>query len=76
MGFWILFASNICAYYLLGKKKSIGFIIGFLGSALGILLFLNNIPMIIMYTTFGVLNIKNYLEWKEIRVYGINSSSK
>lgn len=68
MDFWILFALNILAYYLIGKKESIGFGIGFIGCILGIVLFKNNLPMVVMYSSFGILNVKNYLEWKIVKI--------
>lgn len=63
IAFWTLLVLNIYAYYLIGKKNNIGFILGFIGCVIGVLVFLNNTPMIIMYLLFGALNIKNYLEW-------------
>jgi hypothetical protein len=64
---WIILIFNLYAYYLIGKKNKLGFIIGTLGSILGIILFIiiPSIPMIIMNAAFLVLNIINYIKWRK-----------
>lgn len=64
---WVVVALNIYAYYLIGNQKKLGFIIGAVGSILGVIFFstiLLSIPMIIMNLLFGILNIRNYLKWE------------
>lgn len=61
---WILMILNLYSYYLIGNKKSIGFILGLIACILGIMLFYNMISMIIMYILFGLLNIKGFYQWK------------
>ena len=62
---WILTILNLYAYYLISCSKSSGFLLGLIGSILGIVLFaiIFSIPMIIMYASFAVLNWKGYLNW-------------
>lgn len=65
---WALLVLNIWAYYLIGCKKSSGFILGLVGCIIGMVLFTLvsfSIPMIIMYVLFGTLNIINYLKWQK-----------
>lgn len=64
---WFIMLLNLYAYYLLGKKNKFGFILGLIGSILGIFMFTYftiSVAMIIMYSVFSILNIKNYIEWK------------
>lgn len=61
---WILMALNLYSYYLIGNRKSIGFILGLISCILGIVLFYNMTSMIIMYICFGLLNIKGFYQWK------------
>ena len=63
---WILTTLNLYSYYLIGNKRIIGFILGTLACILGTILFSMltfNIPMLIMYIIFGILNIINYFKW-------------
>ena len=63
---WSLMILNLYSYYLIGCKKNIGFILGFIGCVVGVILFTIftfNTPMVIMYLAFGVLNITNYIKW-------------
>lgn len=68
---WILTTLNLYSYYLIGNKRIIGFILGTLACILGTILFsilTFNIPMLIMYIIFGILNIINYFKWlKELK---------
>lgn len=45
---WILMILNLYSYYLIGNKKSIGFILGLIACILGIMLFYNMISMIVI----------------------------
>ena len=65
---WLTMILNLYSYYLIGNKNKFGFILGFIGCIIGILLFSIlsfSVPMIIMYLCFGYLNIKNYIKWKK-----------
>lgn len=68
---WVLTTLNLYSYYLIGNKRIIGFILGTFACILGIILFsilTFNIPMLIMYLIFGILNIINYFKWlKELK---------
>ena len=55
---------NLYAYFLISNKKRIGFILGTIGSLLGIILFYKMYSLVIMYAVFSVLNIRGYLKWK------------
>lgn len=61
---WVLMILNLYSYYLIGNRKSIGFILGLIACILGIILFYNMISMIVMYIFFGFLNIKGFYQWK------------
>lgn len=64
---WGVMLLNLYSYYLIGNKKSFGFIFGIIGSICGLFMFSYislSIPMIIMYGSFGVLNLINYKKWK------------
>lgn len=61
---WILMILNLYSYYLIGNRKSIGFILGLIACIFGIILFYNMISMIVMYIFFGLLNIKGFYQWK------------
>ena len=56
---------NLYAYYLISNKRIIGFILGAIGSILGIILFWNMISIVIMYLVFTVLNIRGFLKWNK-----------
>jgi len=57
---------SLYSYYLICVKKKIGFIVGLIGSIIGIIFFFNlSISLIIMYLSFGVLNIIGYLKWEK-----------
>ena len=56
---------NLYAYYLISNKRIIGFILGAVGSILGIILFWNMISIVIMYLVFTVLNIRGFLKWNK-----------
>ena len=65
---WGLMLLNLYSYYIIGLKKKLGFILGFIGCILGIILFTFlqfSFPMIIMYIFFGYLNINNYIKWSK-----------
>lgn len=65
---WVLLIMNLYSYYLIGCKKNIGFLLGFIGSIIGLILFsfiITSIPMIIMYLSFAILNCINYIKWKK-----------
>ena len=51
---------NLYAYYLISNKRIIGFILGAIGSILGIILFWNMISIVIMYLAFTILNIRGF----------------
>lgn len=55
---------NLYSYYLIGNKKSFGFILGIIGCIIGIILFYEMKSMIIMYSLFAILNFKGYLQWR------------
>lgn len=66
---WAIMILNLYSYYLIGCKKKIGFLLGIIGSIIGLLLFslvIFSIPMIIMYLSFAVLNYINYKKWQQI----------
>ena len=68
---WILLIMNLYSYYLIGCKKNIGFMIGFIGSLVGLIIFIFvilNPPMIIMYIAFAILNCINFIKWKKYEV--------
>ena len=58
---------NLYAYYLISNKRVIGFILGAIGSILGIILFWNMISIVIMYVVFTILNIRGFLKWNKIQ---------
>ena len=63
---WILMGLNLYSYYLISNKKSIGFIVGLIGCIVGIIFFrITSVSMIIMYITFGILNIRGYILWNQ-----------
>lgn len=65
---WSLMILNLYSYYLIGNKCKIGFVLGLLGCLIGVLVFslyTFSIPMIIMYVTFGILNITNFIKWSK-----------
>lgn len=64
---WLVMILNLYAYYLIGNKNKNGFIIGLIGCILGFIVFMYsfNLPMIIMYVMFGILNLKSYIKWKK-----------
>ena len=64
---YLLLVMNLYSYYLIGCKKNIGFLLGIIGSVIGLILFsfvIKSIPMIIMYLSFAILNYTNYTKWK------------
>ena len=64
---YLLLVMNLYSYYLIGCKKNIGFLLGIVGSVIGLILFsfvIKSIPMIIMYLSFAILNYTNYTKWK------------
>lgn len=64
---YLLLVMNLYSYYLIGCKKNIGFLLGIIGSVIGLILFsfvIKSIPMIIMYLSFAILNYANYTKWK------------
>lgn len=61
---WVLMILNLYSYYLIGNRKSIGFILGLISCILGVILFYNMMSMIIMYICFGILNVKGFYQWK------------
>ena len=64
---YLLLVMNLYSYYLIGCKKNIGFLLGIIGSLIGLILFsfvIKSIPMIIMYLSFAILNYANYTKWK------------
>lgn len=61
---WILMILNLYSYFLIGNRKSIGFILGLISCILGVILFYNMMSMIIMYICFGILNVKGFYQWK------------
>ncbi len=66
---WAIMILNLYSYYLIGCKKKIGFLLGIIGSIIGLLLFslvIFSIPMIIMYLSFAALNYINYKKWQQI----------
>lgn len=62
---WILMILNLYAYYLISNKRIIGFILGAIGSILGIIIFWNMISIVIMYLAFTILNIRGFLKWNK-----------
>ena len=56
---------NLYAYYLISNKRIIGFILGVIGSILGIILFWNMISIVIIYLAFTVLNMRGCLRWNK-----------
>lgn len=65
---WGVMLLNLYSYYLIGNKKKFGFILGIVGCIAGLLMFTlitSSIPMILMYICFGILNVINYLKWKQ-----------
>jgi len=65
---WIVMLLNLYSYYLIGCKKKFGFILGIIGCIAGLLMFsllTFSFPMLIMYISFSILNIINYLKWKK-----------
>ena len=64
---YLLLVMNLYSYYLIGCKKNLGFLLGIIGSVIGLILFsfvIKSIPMIIMYLSFAILNYANYTKWK------------
>lgn len=61
---WVVMLLNLYSYYLLSNKNKLGFLLGSVGCIAGIILFISNIPLIIMYICFLILNIKGYIQWK------------
>mgnify|MGYP003588218345 FL=1 len=64
---YLLLVMNLYSYYLIGCKKNLGFLLGIIGSVIGLILFsfvIKSIPMIIMYLSFAILNYANYIKWK------------
>ena len=65
---WAIMTLNLYFYYLKKKKKRIGFLLGIIGSVIGLILFsivIMSIPMLIMYLSFSILNYINYKKWKK-----------
>lgn len=65
---WVLMILNLYSYLLIGNKKRIGFLLGGIGCLIGLILFstlVYNLPLLIMYISFGVLNILNYIKWSK-----------
>ena len=65
---YLLLVMNLYSYYLIGCKKKLGFLLGVIGSIIGLILFsfiIKSIPMIIMYLSFAILNFVNYIKWKK-----------
>ena len=62
---WLVMILSLLSYYLIGNKKSIGFILGFLGSIGGLIYFIiiYNLPLLIMYICFAIINARNYFKW-------------
>jgi len=57
---------SLYSYYLIGNKQKFGFVIGLIGSIIGVVFFLNtSISLLIMYISFGILNIRGYFKWKQ-----------
>jgi len=67
---WIVMALNLYSYYLIGCKKPKGFLLGFIGSVIGIVLFISmkSPALVIMYGAFGILNLINYVKWRILMV--------
>lgn len=59
---------NLYSYYLIGNKKSFGFILGLVACVIGIILFYEMASMVIMYISFAILNLKGYLKWKTNKI--------
>lgn len=68
---WLLMFLNLYSYFLIGNKKSIGFIISALASVMGIFYFIKTPSMLIMYSAFAILNIKGYVQWRRDYKRGI-----
>jgi len=63
---------SLYSYYLICNKKKIGFIIGLIGSIIGIIFFINiSTSLIIMYISFSILNIIGYKNWNKSKKIGI-----
>ena len=66
---WLLMLLNLYSYYLIGNKNKVGFILGLIGCVLGVglfTIFVFSLPMLIMYSVFGILNVTNYLKWQKL----------
>jgi len=60
---------SLSSYYLICVKKKIGFIVGLIGSIIGIIYFLNSsVSLVIMYFSFAVLNIIGHLKWNKSKI--------
>lgn len=65
---WLLTVMNLYSYYLIGDKRKVGFVLGSIACVFAIIVFsllAFNIPMLIMYLVFGILNIINFIKWKK-----------
>ena len=65
---WTIMILNLYSYYLIGCKKRIGFLLGIIGSIIGLILFsivIMSIPMLRMYLSYSILNYINYKEGKK-----------
>jgi hypothetical protein len=62
---WSIMILNLVSYYLIGLKKRYAFILGLVGCVAAIVVFYNNLPLLLMYICFGILNIKNFIQWKK-----------
>lgn len=68
---WFIMFLNLYSYYLVGNKNKLGFIIGGIGSVLGIIMFsalMLSISMIVMYLSFSILNTLNYFKWQALKL--------
>lgn len=62
---WVATFFNVLALYLIGKKKKIGFVMGFLAT-IGWMVFgiiAESAATIMANIMFLALNVKGYLEW-------------